>query len=184
MTLRPEVEVAKLPRSSWSQISRSVPGRICLYPAVIERLKESSGGVIGFKLRGRVSVEDEEEMEKHIKFLIQSRRKRPIGILAHLAEMDSIDLAARWQEIRFLQKWNDHIGRMAVVGAHPWEKVSSLFVVAAALLQSETLYFHESEMAQAWQWVRTSKHALEPAPPRISAASGVWKDYHSEYMDV
>ena len=151
---------------------------------MIERLKESSGGVIGFKVLGRVSVEDEEEMEQQIKFLIQSRRKRPVGILAHLAEMESMELAARWQEIRFLQKWNDHIARMAVIGAHTWEKVSSLFVVASALLQSETLYFHESELAQAWQWVRTSKHAQDPPPPRISAASGVWKDYHSEYMDV
>ncbi len=151
---------------------------------MIERLKASSGGVIGFKVEGRLSVEEEEEMEQQIQFLIQSRRKRPIGILLHLAEMDSMDLAARWQEIRFLQKWNEHIGRMAVVGAHAWEKVSSLFVAAAAVLQSETLYFHESEMAQAWQWVRTSKHAQDPAPPRISAASGVWKDYHSEYMDV
>ncbi len=151
---------------------------------MIERLNETSGGVIGFKAHGRLTVEDEEEMEQQIQFLIHSRRKRPIGILVHLADMDSMDLAARWQEIRFLQKWNEHIARMAVVGAHPWEKVSSLFVVAAALLQSETLYFHESEMAQAWQWVRTSKHALDPPPPRISAASGVWKDYHSEYMDV
>jgi hypothetical protein len=73
---------------------------------------------------------------------------------------------------------------MAVVGAHPWEKVSSLFVVAAALLQAETLYFHESERAQAWHWVRTSKHAMEAAPPVISAASGVWKDYVPEYMGI
>jgi hypothetical protein len=151
---------------------------------MIERLKESSGAVIGFKVVGRVSIEDEEVMEEQISILIRSRKNRPIGILAHLADMESVDLAARWQEIRFLQKWNDHIARMAVVGAHQWERVTSLFVVAAALLQSETLYFHESEIQQAWQWVRTSKHALEPPPPRISAASGTWKDYHSEYMDI
>ena len=116
--------------------------------------------------------------------LIQSRRNRPIGILADLSKMDGIDLQARWEEIRFLQKYTNHIARMAVVGAHPWEKVGSLFVVAAALLQAETLYFHASEIGHAWNWVRTSKHALDPPPPRISAPTGLWKDYVPEYMDV
>jgi hypothetical protein len=151
---------------------------------MIERLTESSGGVIGFKVVGHVTVEDAEKMEQQIHFLIQSRGKRPIGILADLSEMDGIDLQARWEEIRFLQKYNMHIARMAVVGAHTWEKVKSMFVVAAALLQAETLYFEQSELHHAWHWVRTSKHALDPPPPRISAPEGVWKDYVPEYMDV
>ena len=149
---------------------------------VIERLIESSGGVIGFKAVGQVTVEEYETMEQQIQFLIHSRRKRPIGILVDLSAMDGIDLEARWEEIRFLQKYNLHIARMAVVGAHLWERVSSMFVVAAALLQAETLYFQPSEIRQAWQWVRTSKHALDPAPPRISSPEGIWKDYVSEYM--
>ena len=151
---------------------------------MIDKLKESSGGVIGFKVVGRVSAEDEEKMEQEIRSLIDSRGDRPIGILADLSEMNGIDLQARWEEIRFLQRYTNHIARMAVVGAHAWEKVSSMFVVAAALLQAETLYFKESEMEQAWQWVRTSKHAQEPPPPRISAPTGLWKDYVPEYMDV
>jgi len=151
---------------------------------MIRRLAESSGGVIGFKVIGHVTVEDEENIEQQIQFLIQSRRKRPIGILADLSEMDGIELAARWEEIRFLQKHSLHIARMAVVGAHPWEKASSLFIVAAALLQAETLYFQVSELHHAWHWVRTSKHAQDLPPARISAPDGVWKDYVPEYMDV
>ena len=151
---------------------------------MIQRLAESSGGVIGFRVQGRVTVEDEENMEQQIQFVIQSRHKRPIGILVDLSEMSSIELAARWEEIRFLQKHSLHIARMAVVGAHPWEKVRGMFVVAAALLQAETLYFETSETHHAWHWVRTSKRAQDPPPARISAAEGVWKDYTPEYMDV
>ncbi len=151
---------------------------------MIERLSESSGGVIGFKATGRVTAEDAEGIEQQIQFVIRSRGKRPIGILADLSGMSGIDLQARWEEIRFLQKYTDHIARMAVVGAHPWEKISSMFVVAAALLPAETLYFKESEIHYAWHWVRTSKHALDPPPPRISAPEGLWKDYVPEYMDV
>ena len=151
---------------------------------MIQKLPESSGGVIGFKVVGHVSVQDEEAMELQIRTLINSRGEQPIGILADLSDMDGIDLQARWEEVRFLQRYTNHIARMAVVGAHRWEKISSMFVIAAALLQAETLYFEETEMAQAWSWVRTSKHSMDPPPPRISAPTGLWKDYTPEYMDV
>jgi len=151
---------------------------------MIERLTESTGGVIGFKAAGQLTVEDWEHMEQQIKFLIHSRGKRPIGILVDFSALAAFDLAARWEEMRFLQKHNLNIARMAVVGAHPWEKVSDMFVAEAALLQAETLYFQQSELHQAWHWVRTSKHACDLPPARISAPDGVWKDYIPEYMDV
>jgi len=151
---------------------------------MIERLMESAGGVIGFKVVGRVAVEDWERMEQQIQFLIHSRGKRPIGILLDFSDMAGFDLAARWEEVRFLQKHNLDIARMAVVGAHPWEKVRDMFVAAAALLQAETLYFEQSEFLHAWHWVRTSKYACDLPPARISAPDGIWKDYVPEYMDV
>ncbi len=151
---------------------------------MIERLMESSGGVIGFKVVGHVTVEEYETMEQQIQFVIQSRKKRPVGILLDMSAMETIDLAARWEEIRFLQKYTNHIARMAVVGTHAWERVSSMFVAAAAMLQAETLYFQESELRHAWEWVRTSKHALEPPPPQIAAPEGLWKDYVPEYMGI
>ncbi len=149
---------------------------------MITRLPESSSGVIGFAIVGQVTTEDAEQMGEQIRLLIESRGEQPIGILVDLSNMSGMDLQARWEEIRFLQKYTNHIARMAVVGAHTWEKISSMFVVAAALLQGETLYFQSSEMVQAWHWVRTSEHALDPPPPRITAASGIWKDYIPEYL--
>ena len=151
---------------------------------MIKRLTESAGGVIGFKVVGHVSLEEYEQMEQQIGFLIQARRKRPIGILLDVSEMEGMELAACWEEMRFLQKHNLNIARMAVVGAHAWEKIRDMFVAAAALLQAETLYFKESELHHAWHWVRTSKYACELPPARISAPDGVWKDYVPEYMDV
>ena len=151
---------------------------------MIEKLMESAGGVIGFKTVGRVTVDDWEHMEQQIGFLIQSRGKRPIGILVDFSDITGFDLAARWEEMRFLQKHNLNIARMAVVGADAWEKVSAMFVAAAALLQAETLYFQKSELRNAWHWVRTSKYACELSPARISAPDGIWKDYVPEYMDV
>jgi hypothetical protein len=151
---------------------------------VIQKLTDSSGGVIGFKVFGRLTVDDTEGMQRQIEILLHARSERPIGILADLSEMHGIDLQAAWEEMRFLQKYTNHIARMAVVGANQWEEISAMFVVAAAVLQAETLYFLESEIHQAWHWVRTNKHAQEPAAPRISAPKGIWKDYIPEYLDV
>ena len=41
--------------------------------------------------------------------------KKPIGLLADLSEMEGASWAARWEEMRFLQRHTDHIARMAVI---------------------------------------------------------------------
>lgn len=149
---------------------------------MIQRLKESHGGVIGFEVIGRVSAEEVEAFTEQIEALIAARRDKPIGIVADLSRMESIDWGARWEEMRFLQKYTNHIARIAVVGADKWEEVGGLLVTSAALLQGETLYFHSSEMQHAWHWARTSKHAHEaPSPRHIYTGSGIWKNYTPEF---
>ncbi|MDQ2774320.1 MAG: STAS/SEC14 domain-containing protein [Acidobacteriota bacterium] len=149
---------------------------------MIERLKESHGGVIGFQVIGRVTANEVEAFEEQIKFLIGQRHNRPIGIVADLSQMGGVDWKARWDEMRFLQKYTNHIARIAVVGADKWEEVAGMLVTGTALLQGETLYFHSSEILHAWHWARTSKHANEaPAPRHIYAATGIWKDYTPEF---
>jgi len=151
---------------------------------MIERLKESSGGVIGFKVTGKMTAEDILGFEPQINLLLAERKHKPIGILADLSAMHGAELAARWDEMRFLQKHTDHIARMAVVGAGKWEEIMAILTAGAAVLQSETRYFDESEILHAWEWVRTAKHAEEVPVRQISPATGIWKDYRPEYMDL
>ena len=101
---------------------------------MIERLKESSGGVIGFKVTGKMTAEDIKGFEQQIGFLLAERKHKPIGILADLSEMHGAELAARWDEMRFLQKHTDHIARMAVVGAGKWEEIMAILTAGAAVL--------------------------------------------------
>lgn len=151
---------------------------------MIERLKESSGGVLGFKVAGKMTDEDIKSFEPQIEFLLRDRKHKPIGILADLSQMHGADWKARWDEMRFLQKHTDHIARMAVVGADKWEEIMALLTAGAAVLQAETRYFNESEILRAWEWVRTAKHAEEMPVRQISAGTGIWKDYHPEYMNL
>jgi hypothetical protein len=142
---------------------------------MIERLRESSGGVLGFRVVGKLTAEDIKDFEPQLEFLIRERKHKPIGILTDLSQMHGADLKARWEELRFLQKHTDHIARMAVVGADKWEEIMAMLTAGAA----ET-----SEMLRAWEWVRTAKHAEDMPVRQISAGTGVWKDYHPEYMDL
>ena len=151
---------------------------------MIERLRESSGGVLGFKVTGKMTDEDIKSFEPQIGYLLAERKHKPIGILADLSAMHGAELAARWDEMRFLQKHTDHIARMAVVGAGKWEEAMAILTAGAAVLQSETHYFDESEILHAWEWVRTAKHAEDVPVRQISAGTGIWKDYHPEYMGL
>jgi SpoIIAA-like len=151
---------------------------------MIERLKESGGAVIGFKVVGRISGEEVKAFEPQIEFVIAQRKKRPIGILADLSQMEGADWKARWAEMRFLQKYTEHIARMAVVGADKWEEVVAMVLAGTAVLQAETRYFTMSEIDSAWKWVRTSKDADRVPIRRLYAGTGLFKDYIPEYTDL
>ena len=151
---------------------------------MIERLKESSGAAIGFKVVGRITAEEVKAFEPQIEFLVRERKERPIGILADVSQMEGADWKARWSEMRFLQKYTDHIARMAVVGADTWEEVVAIVLAGTAVLQAETRYFTSQEIAAAWEWVRTSKNADRVPVRTMYAGTGLFKDYIPEYTDL
>jgi hypothetical protein len=51
---------------------------------MIERLRESSGAVIGFKVVGKMTDEYIKGFEPQLEVLIRERKHKPIGILADL----------------------------------------------------------------------------------------------------
>jgi hypothetical protein len=73
---------------------------------------------------------------------------------------------------------------MAVVGAHGWDALAAMLTSGVAILESETRYFDSSELQHAWQWARSAKHDDKMPVRVISPATGIWKDYRPEFMDV
>jgi hypothetical protein len=151
---------------------------------MIERLKESSGAAFGFKVVGNITGDEVKAFEPQIEFLIRERKARPIGLLADVSQMEGADWKARWNEMRFLQKYTDHIARMAVVGADKWEEVVAVVLVGTAVLQAETRYFTAPEIVSAWEWVRSSKNADRIPVRTMYEGSGLFKDYIPEYTDL
>lgn len=147
---------------------------------MIEKLKESAGWAYGIKISAKVTEEDVKAFEPQLAFAITERKKRPIGLLIDVTDMDGVDLAARWEELRFLNKHSDHIARVAIVGATKWEVILATFVSGTVLFTAETHYFHPNEIQQAWLWVKTAKHA-DDIPVRAIYQGGIWRDYQEEF---
>jgi len=147
---------------------------------MIERIKGSDERAIGFKITGRVTLEDVKAFEPQIEFVIAQRKKRPIGLLADISEMGNVDLSARWEDLRFLSKYSENIARVALVGASKWEEVMAIIAGGTVLFTAETRYFHPEEINQAWHWVHTASHAND-VPLRPIYTGGIWKDYTEEF---
>ena len=68
---------------------------------MIERLKESYGSALGFKVVGKLTADEVKAFEPQIEFVIAERKQRPIGILADLSQMEGADWKARWYRDAF-----------------------------------------------------------------------------------
>jgi hypothetical protein len=150
---------------------------------MIEKLQESRGAGFGFKVTGKLSAEDVVQISQEIGAAI-AQHKKPIGLLADLSAMHGATLAARWEEMRFLDRYSDHIARFAVVSDDKWEDLAEMVVVATAAMQAETLYFQMQEILHAWHWVRMSKPDDEMPIRVMYPGRGLFQNYTPEYVGI
>lgn len=150
---------------------------------MIEKLTESRGLTIGFKVVGKLSSDDMASISRQIDFAL-ANTKGHLGLLVDLSEMEGASWRARWEEMRFLQSHSERIARMAVVSDDDWQEIAEMVLVATAALQAQTLYFRSSEIHHAWHWVKMRKTA-EAMPVRVMyPGRGLFQDYTPEYMGV
>jgi hypothetical protein len=108
---------------------------------MIERLKDGGDKAFGLKVTGRVTAAEVEAFLPQLEFAIKDRGKRTLGILADLSGMQGAEWKARWDEIKFLSKYSEHIARVAVVGAGKWEDAKAEILAGTVLIQAETRYY-------------------------------------------
>ena len=150
---------------------------------MIERLKESGGKAFGFKVTGRLTAAELDAFLPQIEMAIGERGKRTIGVLADLSAMRGAEWAARWEEIRFISQYAEHIERVAVVGASKWEDVKAEVLAGTVLIQAETRYYPAAEILHAWHWVKTGDPSSFPGQPLL-AKDALMSGYVPEYRDV
>jgi len=151
---------------------------------MIERLRESEGRAFGFRVSGKVTADEVKAFLPQIELAIRERGKRTIGILADLSDMEGTDWSARWEEIRFLSKYAEHIERVAVVGARKWEELKAEILGGTVLIQAETRYYHGADILHAWHWVKTGDASAGGPGRTILPKGSLMAGYRPEYMDV
>ena len=152
---------------------------------MLERLQESGGRAFGLKVSGEVTAGEVKAFLPQLELAIRERGKRTIGILADLSDMKGTDWSARWEEIKFLSKYAEHIERVAVVGARRWEELKAEILGGTVLIQAETRYYHVGDIQHAWHWVKTGDTtAGDPSGRTILSKGSLMSGYVPEYMDV
>jgi SpoIIAA-like len=150
---------------------------------MIERLKDSGDKAFGLKVTGRVTAAEVEAFLPQLEFAIKDRGKRTLGILADLSGMQGAEWKARWDEIKFLSKYSDHIARVAVVGAGKWEDVKAEILAGTVLVQAETRYYPSADILHAWHWVKTGDSGAS-AGRTILPKGSLMAGYVPEYLEV
>jgi len=150
---------------------------------MIERLKDSGDKAFGLKVTGRVTAAEVEAFLPQFEVAIKGRGKRTLGILADLSGMQGAEWKARWDEIKFLSKYSDHIARVAVVGAGKWEDAKAEILAGTVLIQAETRYYPSADILHAWHWVKTGDSGAS-AGRTILPKGSLMAGYVPEYLEV
>ena len=117
---------------------------------MVEKLPESAGNVIGFKMSGKLHDEDYKQFVPQIETAIAEGGKA--RVLAQFHDFHGWDMHALWDDIKFATQHCRDVERIAIVGDKKWEewmaKVCKPFTLA------KVVYFDVNDIDQAWSWLR------------------------------
>lgn len=152
---------------------------------MIEKLSQSDARAFGLKVEGELTAKEVEAFIPQIEFVVENRGNRKVGLLADLTSMDGVEWKARWEELRFLSRYSDHIERVAIVGGGTWERLMGEILDGTVLLEVETRYYEQEEILHAWHWVKHGEHPKDVPVRRVFPKDdGVMGGYNPEYLDV
>ena len=117
---------------------------------MLEKLGESSGSVAGYKVVGKVTVEDYRQLEPEIQDLVDQHDS--VSLMLDLQEFAGEEVRAWLPDLRFGHRFHDKIARMAIVGDKRWQKW--LTALASPWYAKEARFFLPEETDKAWSWLR------------------------------
>ena len=120
---------------------------------MIEKLPESSGNILGFRIWGKLTEADyldhlDPEMEKAMK---EYPKIRVVMVMEHL---EGWTVGAFWEDFRLGTK-SSVFERMAFVIDESWDEWITLLMKAfTTLTGTELRFFKKERLAEAWVWIR------------------------------
>ena len=118
--------------------------------AMIEKLSESSGRIIGFVLSGKLHHEDYQTFVPHVEEAI--KRAGKVRLLACFREFRGWDTHAGWDDMRFAVKHYNDLDRIALVGDRKWEEWMAK--ICKPFTAAKVKYFDAPDIQKAWEWLQ------------------------------
>jgi hypothetical protein len=117
---------------------------------MLEKLEDSAGSVVGYKVVGKVTVQDYRKLEPAIENL--ANQHDSVKLLFDLRECSGEEVKAWLPDLKFGQRFHDRIGKMAIVGDKRWQRW--LTALVSPWYAKEGRFFLPEESDEAWTWLR------------------------------
>jgi hypothetical protein len=117
---------------------------------VFEKMSASSKNVIGFRMTGKLTNADYKALAPEFEDGI--KRYGKIRLLWLLEDFHGWEPKAAWDDYEYWRKYGKEIERVAIVGNKRWEEWMTK--LAQLFMKGGVKYFDESQLDDAWAWVR------------------------------
>jgi hypothetical protein len=121
---------------------------------MLRKLAESSGNVLGYEAKDRVTEEEFASFQEEFEAAISRHGK--VCLLLYMPEMPGVDPGALWEDLKLARHTGD-LERYAVVSASNLTEWSTR--LGGALLGGKVRWFDTSQYGEAWRWVRHNQKA-------------------------
>lgn len=117
---------------------------------MIEKLEQSSGNVIGYKMIGTINKEDYRPMVAELEALVEENGE--INLLMDLTEFKWEKVSAWGADMKFGKDFRKSVKKAAFVGDKKWHKMLSW--LAEPFFAQEEKYFDIADSEAAWAWLQ------------------------------
>lgn len=118
---------------------------------MFEKLKQSRGAVVGYKVSGKLKDSDYKELVPQLDKLIEKYEK--IRFLVLFEDFKGFTAHAAYDDMELGLKHRADFEKLAVVGDKKWMRWVVSF--ARNMIKAEVHHFHTKDLGKAWEWLKS-----------------------------
>jgi hypothetical protein len=116
---------------------------------MIEKIGETEGKVVGFKIIGNVTKADYEIMIPEIDAII--KKEESVSVLLDIRQLKGEDVDALGNHFKMFRDYHKKIDKIAVIGDKSWEEWMTKL---AEGVYPKSKFFHSADVDSAWKWLK------------------------------
>lgn len=119
---------------------------------MIKQLEESGGSILGFRVSGRITLEEEREWIKKIEKVLEDHDR--VSVLAILEKDAGWGIKAGLEDLKWISTHMRRLHKIAIVtDSTVWKWLVNMDSPFAKMVKIDEAYFPMEKLAEAWAWV-------------------------------